>query len=704
MKRIGLLLISMFFLTAGIMAGDVYVTVSGAGSNSGADWANAKSDLGEVLYNATSGTTVHVGAGTYFPTRDYQGNSSASNVEKRFKFMGGVTILGGYPADGGTERNHETNVTVLNGKISETETVYTLSYGLLGSSDIVIDGFQFRNATGRMSGSDDDYLGDFSGGAGALIVMGGTPVPGATTPEGTGIKLINCDIDGFSAKWGGAIKLQRPDQANNPMLTLENCSFTNNITGQNGGAILAYGWDMEVSDCYFDGNDASSSGSGGAIASFNQTVFNAKNTTFKNGKARSNGAGVLLYCEGSDEPTTATFINCDFIENDGWDGVGMYANKVSNAKVSGCTFEKNTGGGAGVIRLNGTFDIDNCIFNENDINISPGGWLDGSAATISNCIYTNNRSAAGQNGVIFKVQIGQIDVSNCYATGNSGKSIAGIAWGAKGTMKNVSIIDNVGAAIAFQGATYTVINSTISGNTSPTNGGVIDGSWEGSSAISVYDCTIAGNSSADGQSAMYISGGTASIDFDNCIYVENGDEDTEYSELFGSFTRSYCIWDDVRYGDGRFFALDNPFTIGTYLSPVGKVNNQYVHLLADVDDNPAVANGSPNSAGLLDQLGNVRSENPSIGAVEFITETSINTAKETKLVLYPSITTGQVVIVNPFMDATMLSVYSLDGRLVKQVKMTAGDNLLNFSGLSNGTYITQLKRGDKIMTSRFIKK
>ena len=135
----------------------------------------------------------------------------------------------------------------------------------------------------------------------------------------------------------------------------------------------------------------------------------------------------------------------------------------------------------------------------------------------------------------------EINVTNCYATGNSGKSIAGIGWGSSGLMKNVSIVNNTGTAIAFQGAAYTCQNMTISGNSSPTNGGIIDGSWEGASSISIYDCTIVGNSSADGQNAMYISGGTATIDFDNCIYVENGDKDADYGTVFGSFVRNYCI-------------------------------------------------------------------------------------------------------------------------------------------------------------------
>ena len=41
---------------------------------------------------------------------------------------------------------------ILDGAINDTDTVYTLAYGLLGEQDIVVDGFIFRHATGRMSG------------------------------------------------------------------------------------------------------------------------------------------------------------------------------------------------------------------------------------------------------------------------------------------------------------------------------------------------------------------------------------------------------------------------------------------------------------------------------------------------------------------------------------------------------------------------
>lgn len=160
-EKVKLLISSLSLVAMNVFATDVYVTVSGAGNGSGSDWANAKNDLGEVLYNASAGTTVHVGAGVYKPTVDYKGNSTAPNIEKRFKLSGGVTVLGGYPSTGGAERNVQENETILDGAINDTDTVYTIAYGLLGEQDIVVDGFIFRHATGRMSGPDNDYMGDF---------------------------------------------------------------------------------------------------------------------------------------------------------------------------------------------------------------------------------------------------------------------------------------------------------------------------------------------------------------------------------------------------------------------------------------------------------------------------------------------------------------------------------------------------------------
>ncbi len=709
MKKVKLLTFSLCFAAMNVWAADVYVTTTGAGDKSGSNWANAKDNLGDVLYKATTGTTVHVGAGVYHPTVDYLGNASAANNEKRFKFQGGVNVLGGYPAAGGEQRDPKANETILDGGINDTDTVYTIAYALLNEQEAVVDGFVFRNATGRKSGPNNDYFGDFSGGAGALIVENGT-TEGVSTPAGKGIKLVDCTFNGFTAQWGGAIKLKRPDQTENPKMTLERCTFTNNVSGQNGGGILAYSWNFDIKDCTFENNNGGGSGAG--IHTEGPLTINAESSVFKGGKVTSNGAGICNWTpdagEGEEQQvSTVTVKDCEFTNNNGWDGVGVYCNHAKDCVVEGCTFDGNTGGGAGVIRFNGTFSIADCTFKANKITNHPGGWLDGNTGSISRCIYINNEGAAGAHGAMFKVQMGgQIDITDCYATGNTAKSIAAIGWGSQGTMKNVSIVNNNGTAVAFQGANYTIQNMTITGNTSVVSGAVIDGSWEGGSSIKVYDCTIADNTSADGQNALFCSAGTADIEFDNCIYVQNGDDEVDYGTIFTSFIRNYSIWGNMLYGEGRFTPID-PFTIGTYLDPIKEINGQYVLELIG-DDNPAVGAGSPNSAGTLDQLGQKRPEYPSIGAVEKnpAGESSIPDVSSTfnELVAYPSLTTGQLVVRCPSSTGTELSIYATNGKLVRRIMLSSGDNLLELSDLTEGTYILNTQTAGKVFSANIIKK
>lgn len=50
---------------------------------------------------------------------------------------------------------------------------------------------------------------------------------------------------------------------------------------------------------------------------------------------------------------------------------GVYSNKSSNCVVEGCTFDKNTGGGAGAVRLGGTFTITDCVLTAMKLTLIP---------------------------------------------------------------------------------------------------------------------------------------------------------------------------------------------------------------------------------------------------------------------------------------------------------------------------------------------
>ncbi|MFN4150884.1 MAG: hypothetical protein ACK4IX_08055, partial [Candidatus Sericytochromatia bacterium] len=125
-----------------------------SGSNNGTSWANAYTSLQSALQNVntTSGKEIWVASGTYKPTTD-------TDSSKTFTLKNGVAIYGGFA---GTEisrsqRNWNTNVTILSGDLSNNDTAMT--YGtsfhssvppsrtentrkiITGTSGATIDGF-----------------------------------------------------------------------------------------------------------------------------------------------------------------------------------------------------------------------------------------------------------------------------------------------------------------------------------------------------------------------------------------------------------------------------------------------------------------------------------------------------------------------------------------------------------------------------------
>ncbi|MBA3469521.1 MAG: hypothetical protein H0T53_07740, partial [Herpetosiphonaceae bacterium] len=70
-------------------SGVIFVAAGGAGSQSGADWANAR-DLHAALQTASSGSQIWVKQGTYAPT------TSAADRSATFQLVNGVALYGGF--------------------------------------------------------------------------------------------------------------------------------------------------------------------------------------------------------------------------------------------------------------------------------------------------------------------------------------------------------------------------------------------------------------------------------------------------------------------------------------------------------------------------------------------------------------------------------------------------------------------------------
>ncbi|MBC8592636.1 right-handed parallel beta-helix repeat-containing protein [Oscillospiraceae bacterium N12] len=732
------------FMASSMSAKDFYVKVGASGN--GDSWEQASGDLSKTLLNATAGSTVHVAAGEYKPTLNFKGENS-NPKEFRFKIAGGVNLLGGYPASGNGERDPQTNVTSLNGQIDDGSSVYTIAYVTLGDQMAVVDGFTFKNGNGE----NGEHYGDFSGGAGAIILKGGSEAEGGS-PAGMGLRLANCTFENNTAAWGGALKLQRPDnQQALVVLEVENCTFANNKSDQNGGAIAAWGYNIKLKDSQFINNTAEISGNnGGALAAYESTI-SAENCIFQKNIAGSNGGA--LFSEGGQDMTV---LNCQFNENAGWEGGAIRYTNADEAEMSiqvkDCTFTKNkdaksngngsggainytawnstieitncqfdgntVGNAGGALRINGKFNLDHCDFYNNIAGDHAGGWLDAEVATVSNCTFGKNTSTGNAEGTAFKGQIKDLTVSNCRFFENVGNSILGIGWESRVNMENISIYNNTATALAFQNAFADIRNITISGNRSVNNGAIMNGNWEGYSEINLIGATIIGNESAEGKQSFFKTGGDCSITLNNAIYALNtvggNPDETDYSTGdFMSFVHLYSIWNDKRFIDADDYygedISDTPIQIGTTLSELQEVNAQMVHLLTG-DNNPAIQTGNPTLAGTTDQLGKTRPEAPSMGACEPSNESGIEigTVDGTEsLLIYPMPATGDFTVkanIGKANNARIL-IYTHMGQLVQKDAMQMDNGTAVYKGyLPSGNYIIMVETNQAVRTGKLIVK
>ena len=157
MKHFFALLALVFSLSA-FAQPIVYITPSGAGTNTGTSWTNALpgTQLASRVATATAGTQFWVAAGTYKPTTTTDRTAS-------FSIASGVSVYGGFA---GTEtalsvRRNNANKTILSGNIGRPDSLDN-SYHILiltnASSDTHLDnlvitesnstGVRFIQATG----------------------------------------------------------------------------------------------------------------------------------------------------------------------------------------------------------------------------------------------------------------------------------------------------------------------------------------------------------------------------------------------------------------------------------------------------------------------------------------------------------------------------------------------------------------------------
>lgn len=479
----------------------VYVNQTATGSNTGASWADAFTDLKTALAAAKAGDEIWVAEGTYRPDAAGGSQTATFSISKDLKLYGGFSgtecLL--------SERDIAAHPTVLSGD--------------LNGDDVDDDFTQNRG---------DNVL---------HVVL----VTAATT--------LAALLDGFSIQNGQADGTQQDDQRGAGLyafgsLTVRNCTFRGNFAQLNGGGMIArnlsslVGTSVEVSHCNFENNATGSDGGGLSFLTLGPNArYSVKGCQFFNNKAQSDGGGFAL-------------------------GVGPNGKGVAFAVIA-CEFHNNeameTGGGAGIYLNpgadNAQIEVDSCVFMSNRAG-TDGCGLDVPTAgknlnfRLKNTQFESNSSENGY-GTVYLVgeggATGTLLVDSCHFENNANLYSGGLEMGSSqnGTNLNFTVSNssfkNNQAGVEGGGLTlwstvnakanFTLENCIIEGNeASGKGGGIVLLPSSKDFHATLRRCQIVGNRSNPSGAAVYAHQylpnvplpTTASVLLENCLVASNG--------------------------------------------------------------------------------------------------------------------------------------------------------------------------------------
>jgi len=219
----------------------VFVDLDATGANTGADWTDAYTDLGDALGSAVPGDEIWVAEGTYIPT-----NGADRGVA--FTLRSGVDIYGGFAGSETArhERDWTTHVTVLSGDIGAEGDMSDNSYHVVYASavtDAALDGFTITAGNAKGVSWQERSGGGMRNDSSSSPMLTNVTFVGNAADFGAGMHndgssptLINVTFIGNSAVYhGGGM---RNDNSSSPTLT--NVTFSGNSAAYYGGGMLNY--------------------------------------------------------------------------------------------------------------------------------------------------------------------------------------------------------------------------------------------------------------------------------------------------------------------------------------------------------------------------------------------------------------------------------------------------------------------------------
>jgi hypothetical protein len=276
---------------------------------------------------------------------------------------------------------------------------------------------------------------DLRSSGGALVTVidgqGVGRVVTATSGEGPDTVLDGFTITGGVASYGAGMYVDGAEP------TVRNCAFTNNVATDAGGAMSVGGFStVTITDCQFIGNAA---------------VI---------------GAGILNGGFGA-----VTLDGCTFVKNAADVGSGINSRPLSTLVVLDSIFAGNADpvgvAAAGIFAFEASLIVDRCVFSGNPVAAIECG--DG-ALQVTNSIFVGNKGNAVFGGGILDLNPSSL-IANCLFVGNVSSFIGGGVYsGSVGDVPiiaNCTFVGNVPTGLQTQGIVDPLVHNCIFWDNAP---------------------------------------------------------------------------------------------------------------------------------------------------------------------------------------------------------------------------------------------
>lgn len=436
--------------------------------------------------------------------------------------------------------------------------------------------------------------------------------------------------------------------------------------------ILVSGTDgavVSIDSCVFHKNITETHSGAAILARLQSTnmTFVLSNSTFTENENVLFGTATIAGGQGGGG--TATIKNCSFRKNYSNENAALDFGSDTDAgyfnyEIFDCEFIENEAtdfGGALDVWMEspGKFNIDNCLFWGNYAGNQAGAiatYMNSPdvSAVVSNCILENNQSPSGAAVATFPFQFSEenndsITFVNCLFTGNGKEDDEG------------TIVTNDAGHVLLQ-------NCTLAGN-------------------------FAGGIRLNGEAKMSLQ---------NTI-LYNSENNTESAVLSGNSTFTSFGGNLIR--DTSLAGLNMTDQHEKNPAFVGSGESCDAFQLSSIS--PAINKGvAQELSSEHDLCGNerVQDDGIDIGAIESPHPTSLKEVLAGKLILSPNPSTDflNIQFPNYFKDSSVVSLFNIEGQLVKEYKLTANQKI-NIQDLRPGLYTLKTVNSFIAYTGKFIK-